>query len=129
MEKILTAINQSAKPGEEVIWNQLLQEFFNITQSANITKEEEQLLIKIIKFEGRLQLSEVGEFPHSMSPEDMLKSMAAQFIIKELESKRLLLTISQLMLKASPSLLCIIKAVVNEKINELQATYKRLGEW
>jgi len=46
--------------------------------SSPLTSEGERLLLDIICFEGRLQLAVSSELPHSMPPEDMLKSLAIQ---------------------------------------------------
>ena len=44
--------------------------------------EGESLLLEILRFEGRLQIDLSSEMPHSMSPEDMLKSLAIQALAR-----------------------------------------------
>jgi hypothetical protein len=46
--------------------------------SSPLTWEAEALLLEILRFEGRLRLTVSSDLPHSMPPEDMLKSLAIQ---------------------------------------------------
>jgi hypothetical protein len=46
--------------------------------SSPLTWEAEELLIEILRFEGRLWLTVSPDLPHSMPPEDMLKALAIQ---------------------------------------------------
>jgi hypothetical protein len=46
--------------------------------SSPPTWESERLLVWIVRFEGRLRLTVSCDLPHSMPPEDMLKSLAIQ---------------------------------------------------
>ncbi len=50
--------------------------------STPLTWEAERLLLDLIRFEGRLRLTVSSEMPHSMSPEDMLKSLAVQTLAR-----------------------------------------------
>jgi hypothetical protein len=46
--------------------------------SSPLTWEAEALLVEILRFEGQLRLTVSSDLPHSMPPEDMLKSLAVQ---------------------------------------------------
>lgn len=50
--------------------------------SAPLTCEGERLLLDLIRYEGRLRLAVSAEMPHSMPPEDMLKSLAIQALAR-----------------------------------------------
>jgi hypothetical protein len=63
--------------GPEPTWNLVVAEFLAII-SAPPTGDGRQVLQRVLQFEGRLQLDETGEMPHSKSAEDMLRSLAAQ---------------------------------------------------
>src|SRR5262245_30938165 len=70
-----------AEPGPDPTWGQLMAEVWPII-SAPLSWEGERLLLEILHFNGRLRLSESSELPHSMPPEDMLKSLAVQALAK-----------------------------------------------
>jgi hypothetical protein len=59
------------------LWTDLVAELFPEI-SRPLTWEAEGLLVEVLRFEGRLRLTISSDLPHSMSPEDMLKSLAAQ---------------------------------------------------
>src|ERR1700683_1575441 len=62
-------------------WGELMAELWPVISSP-LTWEGERLLLDVIRFEGRLQLVESSELPHSMPPEDMLKSLAIQALAR-----------------------------------------------
>lgn len=67
--------------GRESAWAELMAEIVPAI-SQHLTWEAEELLIEILRFEGRLRLAGSSDLPHSMSPEDMLKSLASQALAR-----------------------------------------------
>jgi hypothetical protein len=76
-QTIRTALDRNAPLGQEVKWGDLYGEFVAATSSP-ITPEIEHILLEILRFEGELQLDENSPMTHRMSPEHMLKSLAAK---------------------------------------------------
>jgi hypothetical protein len=77
LQALKTALARNAPTGQEPRWNDLLGELVSATSSP-LTPEVERLLLAILRFEGELQLDETSEMPHSMPPEEMLKSLNVQ---------------------------------------------------
>ena len=67
--------------GQEFRWGDLMKELWPVI-STPLTLEGEGLLLDLIRFEGRLHLAVSPEMPHSMPPEDMLKSLAIQALAR-----------------------------------------------
>jgi hypothetical protein len=63
------------------LWTDLVIELFPAI-SQSLTWEAEALLVEILRFEGRLRLTVSSDLPHSMPPEDMLKSLAVQALAR-----------------------------------------------
>jgi hypothetical protein len=63
--------------GAQVRWEEILSELWP-TLSSPLTWDGERLLLEVIRFEGQLPIDLTSEIPHSMPPEDMLKSLAIQ---------------------------------------------------
>jgi hypothetical protein len=111
MQTLTTALAGSAPPGEEACWNDLLAALDSVISSP-LTSEAEQLLLEILRFDGELRLEESSEMPHSMSREDMLKSLAVQALARwsgptyVLPMQRVLATTS------SPALASVVRAVI-----------------
>ncbi len=70
-----------AAPAGGYRWEELLADLWPALSSP-LTVEGERLLLEILRFEGRLQIDLSSEMPHSMPPEDMLKSLAIQALAK-----------------------------------------------
>ncbi len=47
------------------------------------SREVERVMLAILRFGGRIRLAESSELPHSMTPEDMLKSFSVQWLVRE----------------------------------------------
>jgi len=62
-------------------WYDVMLELLPVISSP-LTPETERLLVGIVRFEGRLRLTVSSEMPHSMPPEDMLKSIAIQALAR-----------------------------------------------
>jgi hypothetical protein len=71
----------TAVDGQERQWGELMMELWPVISSP-LTWEGERLLLDLIRFEGRLRLAVSSEMPHSMPPEDMLKSLAIQALAR-----------------------------------------------
>ena len=67
----------TAPAEEDYRWESLLASMRALV-SVPPTTEVEQLLLAVLRFEGELRLDPRSEIPHSMSPEEMLKSLAIQ---------------------------------------------------
>jgi hypothetical protein len=105
------ALSGSPTAQIEYHWEDLLMAMQAVI-SAPLNCEAERALLAVLRFDEKLWLSESSEFPHSMSPEDMLKSLAAQALGKWtggthlIELKRVEAT------ARSPVLASIIRAVI-----------------
>jgi hypothetical protein len=66
---------------QEPRWGDLMMELWPVI-SAPLTWEGERLLLDLIRFEGRLRVAVSSEMPHSMPPEDMLKSLVIQALAR-----------------------------------------------
>lgn len=62
-------------------WGDLYGTLSTIIQDP-LTAEMRRLLEAIILFRGRIHLDETGDHPHSLSPENMLRSLALQKLTK-----------------------------------------------
>lgn len=63
-------------------WEDVLAEL-EVVLAQPLTPKAEKLMLGLLRFEGELRLTESSELPHSMSPEDMLKSFAVQWLSKK----------------------------------------------
>ncbi len=71
------AMAPSPTTGQPPSWSDVMLELLPAISSP-LTSETERLLVGIVRFEGRLRLTIAPDMPHSMPPEDMLKSLAIQ---------------------------------------------------
>ena len=62
-------------------WEELLADLWPVLSSP-LTADGERVLLEILRFGGRLQINVSSEMPHSMPPEDMLKSLAIQALAR-----------------------------------------------
>lgn len=69
--------SQTAKPR----WIDLEADLLSATADG-ISPAIESKLLEILRFEGKLQLDEASDMPHSMAPETMLKSLAVQILAR-----------------------------------------------
>lgn len=74
--------------------------------------EAERVMLAVLRFDGRLRLSESSELPHSMPPEDMLKSFAIQWLAKETGLTHLLEMQRVEATTASPVLASLVRAAI-----------------
>jgi hypothetical protein len=83
MNKALRLIADIVSGGNaEHQWEDILAAM-EMVLAEPFTPGTEKLMLAILRFGGELRLSESSEFPHSMSPEDMLKALAVQWLEKE----------------------------------------------
>ena len=71
------AMGYAGAAGPEPSWGEVMGELWPIISSP-LSSDGERLLLDIIKHHGRLCLTETAELPHSLPPEEMLKSLAVQ---------------------------------------------------
>src|SRR6266566_3566721 len=106
------AVLEQPSNRREYRWEALLAAIEAVASSDSIGWEAERVLLRVVRFEGELRLSEDSESPHSMSPEEMLKSVAIQALAKWtglthlLEMERIEAT------AASPVLAAIVRATI-----------------
>lgn len=105
------AMTQGAMPGHEPRFDTVKAELLS-TMSAPLTGVAEEMLLAILAFDGELQLDESSEMPHRMSPEDMLKSLAAQALVVRTGAKHTD-AIRRVEVAAEPALACTLRAVMN----------------
>jgi hypothetical protein len=77
----LKAAMAAQAAGQQPLWSDVMAELWPAISSP-LTWEAEGLLLEILRFEGRLQVTVSSDLPHSMPPEDMLKSLAIQALGK-----------------------------------------------
>jgi hypothetical protein len=75
------AMATSPLTGQPPRWSDVMLELLPAI-SNNLTSETERLLVGIVRFEGRLRLTVASDMPHSMPPEEMLKSLAIQALAR-----------------------------------------------
>jgi len=80
-QALRSAMNASLPAGSSGRWGDLMMELWPAISSP-LTVETERVLLEILRFEGRLQIDLSSEMPHSMPPEDMLKSLAIQALAR-----------------------------------------------
>jgi hypothetical protein len=78
---LTVAMAASLPGGQPPRWSGVMLELLPAISSP-LTSETERLLVGIVRFEGRLRLTISSDMPHSMPPEDMLKSLAIQALAR-----------------------------------------------
>jgi hypothetical protein len=68
-------VAEATGPGPS--WGEVLGELWPIISSP-LSADGERLLLEVINHHGQLRLTETGELPHSLPPDEMLKSLAVQ---------------------------------------------------
>jgi hypothetical protein len=77
----LEGIVAARETGEEYRWEQLLSAMRSLISGPPIP-EVERLLVALLRFDGEIRLHPDSELPHSMPPEEMLKSLALQTLAR-----------------------------------------------
>ena len=101
-------------------WEDLLAAIEAVAVGDSLGWDAERVLLRVVRFEGELRLNEDSEPPHSMSPEEMLKSVAIQALARWtglthlLEMRRVEAT------AASPVLASIVRATIRGAIPPVQ---------
>ncbi len=114
-------------PGQPPRWSDIMLELLPAISSPP-TSETERVLLGIVRFEGRLRLTVSSDMPHSMPPEDMLKSLAIQALARWTglaylhEMQRIQLT------TPSSSLSSLVRDVI-QKARETRRTLRRFPQF
>src|SRR4051794_21481396 len=112
LQNIRAAMTSGASQGAAPRWDDLRAELFSAVSSP-LTLEVERLLLAILSFEGELQLDETSPMPHRMSPENMLKSLAVQYLGRW-TGARYLRRMQWLLTTAKPALACMVRGVIQQ---------------
>ena len=62
-------------------WGEVMSELIPII-SRPLSSDDKQVLREVLRYEGRLRLTVTHELPHSLPPEEMLKSLAVQALAR-----------------------------------------------
>lgn len=83
------------------------------------SREAERVMLAALRFDGPVRLAESSEMPHSMAPEDMLRSFAVQWLARE-TGLIYLRDMQRVEAKAvSPLLATTVRAVIQEAVKHL----------
>jgi hypothetical protein len=93
-------------------WEDLRAAIEAVAASDSLGWEAERVLLRVVRFEGELRLSEESELPHSMSPEEMLKSVAIQTLVRRTGLTHLRELQRVEATAASPVLASIVRATI-----------------
>lgn len=115
MNRTLKLLGEAVSRGSssEYRWEDLLNAVESVF-AGPFDWEAERAMLAILRFDGRLRLSESSELPHSMPPEDMLKSLAVQWLGKETGLTHLLEMQRVASTSASPALASIVRATLRD---------------
>jgi hypothetical protein len=106
------AVSEAPSNRREYRWDELLDAIEAIAAGESFGWEAERALLRVVRFEGELCLSEDSEPTHSMSPEEMLKSVAIQTLAKRTGLTHLLDMQRVEATAASPVLASIVRATI-----------------
>jgi len=73
---------------KEFLWQEIVAAMADITKTQ--TKEAEEILVNLLEFEGQIRLAPQSDIPGLMSPKDILKSLAIQFLSEWTGQKHLM---------------------------------------
>ena len=117
------AMGVTGLAGPQPSWDEVMGELWPII-SAPLSLASEQLLLDIIHHNGDLCVIETDELPHSLSPDEMLKSLAVQALARWTKLtyltalQRLELTVSSAALKD------VIRAVIQTTLTSCPETFE-----
>ena len=94
-------------------WAEIMRELWPVISSP-LTGDEERLLLELLRHNGRLRLVANDELPHSLTPEDMLKSLAVQALGKWTRLTYLTEMQRLELLASSPELATIVRTVIED---------------
>ena len=75
------AMGVAGGAGPEPSWGEVMGELWPVISSP-LSSAGERLLLDVIHHNGGLRLTETEELPHSLSPDEMLKSLAVQALAR-----------------------------------------------
>lgn len=110
--------------GREYQWEDLMMELWPLISSP-LTPEAERLLLDVVHFDGRLRLVVSCDMPHSMPPEEMLKSLAVQALARWTGLDYLHEMLKVQMTTPSSSLASLIGDVIQKTRDSLTPASKR----
>ena len=67
--------------GPQPSWGEVMGELWPVISSP-LSADGERLLLEVIHHHGQLRLTETAELPHSLPPDEMLKSLAVQALAR-----------------------------------------------
>jgi hypothetical protein len=71
-------LSPSTREKREFLWQEIRAAMAEITKTQ--TRSAEDVLLHLLELEGPIRLAPQSDIPSVMSPEDMLKSLAIQFL-------------------------------------------------
>jgi hypothetical protein len=75
------AMGTAGATGLEPSWAEVMGELWPVI-SLPLSVDGERLLLEVIHHRGQLHLTETSDLPHSMAPDEMLKSLAVQALAR-----------------------------------------------
>ena len=103
----------SKTSGPAPTWGEVMCELWPVIATP-LTGDDERLLLELLRHEGRLRLVANDELPHSLTPEDMLKSLAVQALGKWTRLTYLTEMQRLELLASSPELATIVRSVIED---------------
>ncbi len=117
MTEALVYLNRVISPqqgtGMEFDWEDILGAV-DIVFAEPFNRETERVMLAALRFAGPVRLAESSEIPHSMAPEEMLKSFAVQWLARETGLTHLLEMRRVQAMAVSPLLGTAVRAVIQE---------------
>ncbi len=118
MPGALQILEQAIQPhtaiaNEEFRWEDLISAMRAVI-SVPLSSQTEHLLFSVLRFNGHIRLAASSELPHSMAPEDMLKSLAVQALGKWTGSAHVLEMQKVLVTTSSPALASVVRTVIQK---------------
>ncbi len=113
VDMLRQALAGNVPGGNGLLWADLFAAMASIIPSAP-TPEVESVLLDILRFDAELPLVPDAEMPHSMAPEEMLKSLALQALGRWTGLTYLRLMQRVQATASSPALAATAKAVIHQ---------------
>lgn len=75
------AMGHARASGPDPSWGEIMGELWPVISSP-LSSDGERLLLNVIRHRGRLHLADAEGLPHSLPPDEMLKSLAVQALAR-----------------------------------------------
>src|SRR5882724_6956051 len=105
------AMGIAGATGPEPSWGEVMGELWPVISSP-LSADGERLLLDVIHHHGRLRLTETAELPHSLPPDEMLKSLAVQSLARWTRLTYLSELLRLGLTASSPALQSTVRAVI-----------------